>query len=556
MLEICLAIMRHKFVIISWKNPGIRVEVRVNLDLMITLKRGMTIKSPTREHMRKEKIINLPFHILLLAIFPALALLVNNLGQTALWVVRRPLIVSVLIGLLFFLVAWLLIRQCQKASLWTAWALVMFFSYGHLYRIVEDFQLFGFLLGRHRYLVILWGVVFILGTWLILRKIQVSEEIIKVINFISLILVLFQIGQIVLYQYRKGVSQQQAQASLSDPFLSPGDPANMPDVYLIILDMYGREDALEEYYEYDNREFLSQLEEMGFYVADCGRSNYSNTALSLASQLNMEYIDVLLDDVNLEATSYLIKNSTVRMALEEIGYTTIAFETGVGWADPDEADIFYTRPPIEHVVTSLEPFEVMFVEGTIGWLFLDYYISLNLEEFKYVETPVEAKAQRTLMVLDYLRLLPAMEGPKFVHAHMIIPHPPHVFNLDGSVNLQAEQVEDKIGLSIQLDYLNPQILEIVEKIIDNSSPDPIVILEGDHGFGNLQRNSILNALYLPDGGVETLYPQISLVNTFRVMFNQYFGTNLSLLEDLSYKHIGDDSFEYAPQEEWNLACIP
>ncbi len=432
----------------------------------------------------------------------------------------------------------------------------MFFSYGHLYQIVEDFQLFGILLGRHRYLVLLWGIVFILGTWFILRKIRVSEEIIQVINVISLILVLFQIGRIGIYQLKKSASQRQAQASLSDPFLTPSDPANLPDVYLIILDMYGREDALEANYQYDNREFLLQLEDMGFYVADCGRSNYSNTALSLASQLNMGYVDELLDEVNLETTSYLLKHSTVRTALEEIGYTTIAFETGAVWANPDQSDIFYTLPPTEHTETSLEPFEVLFVEGTLGWLFLDYYISLNLEAFQWVETPIETKAQRVEMVLDYLRLFPAIEGPKFVHAHIMLPHPPYVFNPDGSVNLQAEQVEDKSGLPIQLDYLNPQILEIVERIITNSSPKPIVILEGDHGFGNQTRNSILNAIYLPDGVVEELYPQISLVNTFRIVFNQYFNTNLPLLEDRSYKHIGDDLFNYQPQEEWNPACIP
>ena len=343
--------------------------------------------------MRRDIIINLPFFIFFLAVFPALALLVNNLGQTALWVVRRPLIASVLIGVLFFVLAWLLVREWQKASLLTAWALVMFFSYGHLYRIIEDFQLFGFLIGRHRYLVVVWGAVFILGIWLILRKVQVSEEIIKALNLISLILVLFQVGQIAHYEYQKGIAQRQAQASLSDPFLTPGDPASQPDIYLIILDMYGRADALEEYYQYDNREFLSKLEEQGFYVADCGRSNYSNTALSLASQLNMQYVDALLDEVNLETSSYLLRNSAVRLALEEIGYKTVAFETGAVWANPEGVDIFYSRPPTEHVVTSLEPFEVLFVEGTLGWLFLDYYISQNLEAYQFVETPIEAKAQ-------------------------------------------------------------------------------------------------------------------------------------------------------------------
>jgi hypothetical protein len=45
---------------------------------------------------------------------------------------------------------------------------------------------------------------------------------------------------------------------------------------------------------------------------------------------------------------------------------------------------------------------------------------------------------------------------------------------------------------------------------------------------------ILNAIYLPDGDARVLYPSISPVNTFRVVFNQYFGTDLELLPDRSY----------------------
>jgi hypothetical protein len=318
--------------------------------------------------------------------------------------------------------------------------------------------------------------------------------------------------------------------------------------------MYGREDAIETFYGYDNHNFVDQLERMGFYVAQCARSNYSNTALSLSSQLNMDYLEVLLDEINLETTSSLLKNNIVQKSLREIGYTTIAFDTGVGWANMDQSDIFYANPPEEKVL-NLEALEVMFIEGTMGRLFLDYYVSKNPSEFHFFYTPIEMKAQRIKTILDYLRLLPAMDEPKFVIAHIMIPHPPYVFNPDGSVNLQADLIKDKTGFSNQLDFLNPQILDIVDRIIKNSSPEPIVILEGDHGFDNLQRTSILDALYLPGDGEDVLYPTISSVNTFRVIFNLYFDTDLPYLPDLSYKHIGDNLFEYQPHEEWNPVCM-
>jgi hypothetical protein len=399
--------------------------------------------------------------------------------------------------------------------------------------------------------------MFILGTWLIFRKIREAKEITLIVNLVSLILVLFQIGRIASYQIRKRSSQQQAQAAISDTLLIPKDPENLPDVYLIILDMYGREDALDTQYNYDNSEFISQLEEIGFYVADCARSNYATTALSLASQLNMEYLDVLLDDVNVESTGYLIRNSRVRLAFEEIGYTSIAFNTGYGWANVGDSDIYLDRPP-DPVLWHIDPFEQLFIEGTVVRPFFDYYISLGFGEIEWLDTPNEMKAQRTRMVLDYLDLIPQMPSPKFVHAHIMIPHPPHVFNVDGSVNLQANLIGEKAGFKIQLDYLNPRIIEIVENIIDNADPGPIIILEGDHGLFDFERTSILNAMFFPYSNDEVFYPQISSVNTFRLLFNEYFGTDFSLLDDHSHNRLGGDNYAYVPHphEEWNPACIP
>jgi hypothetical protein len=244
------------------------------------------------------------------------------------------------------------------------------------------------------------------------------------------------------------------------------------------------------------------------------------------------------------------------MAFEEIGYTSIAFATGFGWANIHDSDIYLANPP-DPIIYYVDPFEQLFIEGSLARPLLDYYVSLDLGEIKYFDTPNEMKAQRIRMVLDHLNLIPQMNGPKFVYAHILMPHPPHVFNIDGSVNLQASPyTDDKIEFGIQLDYLNPQIIEIVKKIIGKSGPSPIIILEGDHGLFDFERTSILNAIYFPNSVDEVFYPQISLVNTFRLLFNEYFGADFPMLDDYSYKHLGKDFYAYVPHEEWNPACMP
>lgn len=505
--------------------------------------------------MKIVKFQYLPIHILFFAGFPSMALLVNNLGEAELSNVIRPLIVSVVMAIATLLVLQLFVRNWRKAGLCVTWALVLFFLYGHIYDASKGTHIFGFLIGRHRFLLIVWAILLTSGTLFILKRNDSFTELTLLVNILGFALVFFQIAQIAIYEKQSGISSRQAQSAASETLLVPNDPDNLPDVYLIILDMYGREDALQAYYNYDNHEFVSQLEALGFYVASCGRSNYSKTIMSLPSQLNMDYISNLLEDVNHEKLVYILKNSAVKRALEEIGYTSIAFDTGTNWINIDTSDIFIDRPP-EILGTVLEEFEELFLKTTIVRPLFDYADSLDRASFHFFETYVEMKAQRIRIMLDHLKLAPEMDGPKFVYAHILAPHPLHVFNPDGSVNLNARTVDDHVGLPIQLDYINPQILEIVKNIIDQSDIEPVIILEGDHGFGDLYATSPLIAIYLPNDGRAQLYPSISHVNTFRVIFNSYFGTGFPILEDHSYNQENVVTWDYSSHDEWNPICIP
>ena len=56
----------------------------------------------------------------------------------------------------------------------------------------------------------------------------------------------------------------------------------MPDVYVFILDGYGRTDVLRDHYKFENP-LPTRLKALGFEIAEKAVSNDAQTAQSLAS---------------------------------------------------------------------------------------------------------------------------------------------------------------------------------------------------------------------------------------------------------------------------------
>ena len=146
---------------------------------------------------------------------------------------------------------------------------------------------------------------------------------------------------------------------------------------------------------------------------------------------------------------------------------------------------------------------------------------------------------------------------KFIYGHIEMPHPPFMFDENGEKpdsifwpQWDYRAWADKKGYINQLIYTNKLTLEMIGNITASSKTPPIIIIQGDHGPASSwkakssyenpddrmikERFSILNAYYLPNGGNALLYDSITPVNTFRVIFNHYFGKNFRLLEDKSF----------------------
>ncbi len=496
----------------------------------------------------------------LFAAYAPLTMLAQNLNEVPLREGTRALVVSIVVGVLALLLAWLLFRDGHKAALMVLLPLLAFFSYGHLYNVVRNMTLAGVVVGRHRYLLPLAATLLGLWTWWLARR-RVSPQVTQLLALVIGLLAVVPIYQIIVH---RGAELAEAAASLSREVATSraGQGQMRPDIYYIVLDGYGRSDVLRDLYGFDDSRFIDFLRSQDFYVATESHTNYSATLASLASTLNMTYIDGwperdLSDSLARQALERRIRDNEVRRRLEREGYRVVAFETGIPFTEWPDADIFLQPDTVRG---PLNAFEVQFVESTALRAATDLYFERHAGYRSAVLQPeYEAHRLRVQYTLSSLGRVARMQGDFFVFAHVVSPHPPFVFGSHGErlPATRAYRVVDGDdypggreeylrGYRDQAIYIARVVQETIQEILENSETPPIIILQSDHGPGGYlhlrsvaetylpERFSILNAYFFPDGDYQNLYPTITPVNSFRVLFNRYFGGDEPLLADRSY----------------------
>lgn len=506
-----------------------------------------------------------PLHPLFFSMNPILALLASNIVEVDVGVVIRPLLISILFSIIIFLVSYTIFKDPHKSALFTTFFLILFFTYGHVYQIIEQEEILGVNIGRHRYLIPFYIAIGSSGMWLIVKRVKDFIYTTQVLNIIGAFLLVVPIIQILFFSVR--ISKGENAAVELKETLPQSDlhlPEELPDIYYVILDTYTRGDALQRDFNFDNSYFLNGLRELGFYVAGCSRSNYSYTQGTITAALNMDYLPALGDDLEELGLGsgdiwVLMKQSLVRRKLEGIGYQTVAFETGYEWSRLRDADFYFGIGSNAYELQMTSPFESMVMKSTALIILLESPSWWMSEQMKAINFPYGSYVQTQQSVLDQLPQLPMLEGPKFVFVHILIPHVPYVFDPDGNIREDPGYFSGKLagpindqymldGYTGEIQFINSKVLEIVEQLIEKSEPDPIIIIHGDHGLEGENRLQIFNTYYLPDDGNSLLYPSISPVNSFRVVFDTIFGTDYGLLVDESF--LGDDKNpvpEYSPE---------
>lgn len=493
-------------------------------------------------NIRKPLII----HPFLFAAFPVLFLFAHNIRELQISVVVIPITFILILTSLMFFLSRLIIRDDQKAAVLLSFVLVLFFSYEPCSSLVQDFRLFigSFVIGPHKFFLITAGSLFCFGAHFIIKTRKRLHNLTKIMNVVALSLVLipsFSISIDIFTHWRVGIDNRGKNNAKMNEIIS-GKTTKLPNIYYIILDAYGSAGILSEVYGYDNGEFINFLKQKGFYVANKSKSNYHSTFLSLSSSLNLSYLNPA-DGFQEKRYS----DNRVFSLMKQHGYTTVFASSLAGDVRMSNAD-FILR---------------------IGWLDDFEYNLLNLTPLPELLRRLHLSLgsynrhrERINYTFDTIADTTGWDSPVFVYAHIFSPHPPFVFGPNGeklqpnrkySVNDATDffteggtRDEYIKGYREQIQYINKRLIKLINHILSRKDNLSVIILQADHGprsmtdWSNLDKTylkecySILNAYYLPSNGNNVLYESITPVNTFRLVFNLYFGGSHDLLEDRSY----------------------
>jgi sulfatase-like protein len=485
-------------------------------------------------------------HPLLFGAFPVLFLFRENVWGLTFSDVTMPLVATM--GTLAVLQVALgrLTRRPRKVAVLLSVLTLLFFSYGHVWRITSDAR--GRLFGVDADIVLGGTAVLIVAvvSLAVVRSRRELSDLTRVLNVVSLAML-----AVVVVPLSSELLQNRATASTAGPAVpkleTSGTAQRKPDIYYLVFDRYAGARTLEELFGYDNRELLDYLQSKGFDVADRARANYQATAPSLATSLNMRYLD-WIPKTSGHTTSSLpmyaaIRDNQVVRNLRSRGYRYV--HIGSRW------DMTRSNPVANINIRNDQTTE--FTRVFFGSTALLPAMRHGILGPSETDRPESARriTQRQLNEITEAR---TFAGPKFVFAHLGLPHPPYVFDRNGRpIDKQPLGVAPRARAYLeQLEYTNTRIKALVEKLLDAPpGRQPVVILQADEGpypsFGHTApaqwwrttdaklrtKFRILMAVHMP--GIEAgVYPHLSPVNVFRVVFNSYFGTELPLLPDESY----------------------
>lgn len=434
------------------------------------------------------------------------------------------------VSILLSFLGWLYFKNIHKSNFAAFYLLSLNFFFGSFHDFVK-MHFNEYVISKYSFLLPLFSIFFLL---LIIYLKKTTKTHTRLIFFFNIIF-LFFIGLdsvlifLKLYHHNARISVQ-SNYTLNDTI------QYKPDVYLIIADEYAGGKELKEIFSFENSRFENSLQQIGFHTIPNSISNYNWTIYSMASMLNMNYLENLnktkISNEDMYACADLIKENNVVTFFDKLGYTI------------HNNSIFDLKnhPKLVHPVF-LPSIKSLFISQTLTQRFI-HDLGFHFATNERIEAIINHNYSNNLLVEKATKsnVLSYDNKPKFVYSHYVMPHYPYYLDSLGrkmeAAHLMDENKTNKKDYISYLIYANSKLLELLKYIQKHSKTPPIILLMSDHGFRQFAGNEDkkyyfmnFNSIYLPNGNYSPYYDSLSNANQFRILFNSQFNQRLPILKD-------------------------
>ncbi|MEO8563881.1 MAG: hypothetical protein ABI601_17510 [bacterium] len=358
------------------------------------------------------------------------------------------------------------------------------------------------------------------------------------------------------------VRQLEAPVRVSGPVLSERNTPKR-DIYLIVLDGHLNSQRLREVLQFDNAPFEDSLRALGFVLPRTMQSNYTQTILSMPSLLNSTLLTQLSKDAGVDNASYvlpkyLVENNRTARFLKTQGYKYVLIPSA-WWTATQQSPIadvrFNARPhfDLRRAIISTELRRAVLKSSLIRSL-----------------PGTDVDALYDVRAMAALRGMPADTTAAFVFAHFLLPHIPYYLDeqcrtiarpiVPGKEGVVADR--GRAAYIAQLRCVDRMVLDAVTTLLEDSRPEPLILIVGDHGsrFADpffmshpdsvsvafiRERFGAFGAFHLPAGGNSAFTESVTLVNVMGNVLRYYFNADLPMSTDTMYVS-GEMPFRFYP----------
>lgn len=438
-------------------------------------------------------------------------------------------------AILFLFLFRLYYKNWMKAAIMAFLLMAFHFFFGSMQDVLRK-TLPGSFFSKYTFIL---PLSFLLIVFIIIVLKKRKKPLLRLAFYLNFLFVLLIVMDAVWLASKTISSSKNKRATLPKEFVACTD-CPKPDVYIIIADEYAGNKELKDIFHFDDSAFLNQLAERSFHIIPNSSSNYNFTPYSVASTLNMDYLDLERTGKQplLAYTYQTIRNNQFLQFLQYNQYKF--YNYSVFDYDGQPSLTQETFLPLKTKLITAQTFISQIEKEMSYHLVTDFKSERLIRSTTYYNRNNNEKLFRLTVQTTEEKT----KQPKFVLTHLMMPHYPYYYDKNGHAfpfeSLQEGKQYNQHNYIEYLQYGNKKLLELVDHILKTSSAPPVIILMGDHGFRHFNdpidpKYYFFNlvSVHLPGNNYAAFTDSLTNVNLLRTVLNTSFGQQLRYLKDTS-----------------------